>query len=1091
MNEAASTGWAAALVGLPWWLVLPGAAFAAWAILRLARAELGLLAERARRGLAWLRGAVVVVVLLLLLEPTLTRTSTQRDLPAVAVLIDRSASMAVNDAQMPLSRRLDDAVALGFVDGGVRSDGPRRARHELLAFAADLARLGAGLATAQEASAHGAVAADPDALLPLAALHAAAAQDAARALAAGTVKAPEVAAFFVAERDLLTRYQALLRREGGEHVAGVAAALAGLGTQARTLLPRLDADQAAADQALLADAAVGPAARAGLERLGKLSRFERARLLTRSRLLPLLAGASEVDVFAIDEGGLTRMPDLAGTVTPPAGTTDFAAPFSTLARKWADQQHVGGVVLLSDGRQTAGGDPLPAVRALAARGARLAGVAVGDVGTPRDAVVADLQAPAEVFRGETVRLDVRFRITGYPDRDWALVLSRDGAVVDRRTVRGTGQWQTERFEQADAEAGVHAYQARLERIGAPSGRIAGGGGLLREVWAGIKGYEVHDFTASAAYGGKPDRVEVVPGGEVIDNATDYGARLRGYLIAPDSGTYSLWLSGDDKAELWLAPGAEPRDLTKVAEVTDWVDRGVWDKYRAQRSREIPFEKGQAYYFEVLHKQSAGAGHVAIGWTRPDGQLERPLPAARLAPFSRDANGQPTVPDDEAEASLANNQADCSVAVNDDPLKVLVVDASPRWESRFLVDMFERDKRVEVERRYRTMRTAGAPGELLPRTQEALDAYDLVVIGDLAPGELTVDDQQRLERFVARRGGFVVAIAGPRGMPAGYGLGGLANLLPVRIIAQSLADGAPTAVTLGRDGRESPIVAVLDDVALNQQLWPALPPLQWLARNVAAKEGAEVLLEARGDQHIPVVATSRYGAGRTLWVGSPETWRWRDRLGDRVHQTFWLQAIRWGLGIRLRGKDPRLQAALDRTLIAPHEGAELRVRARHRDGTPASGSPRATLQRLDEQGRPDPASARELELSPVKDADGLWHLPITELGEGHWRIAVTSGDPDLAGLVENRDLVVRAHQTQEGLELGADLANLSRLAVTGGFRADTLDQAEDLVRDLAAHLEPHETVHRATHTLWDNYAALLIVLGLLATEWVWRKRVGLP
>ncbi len=259
----------------------------------------------------------------------------------------------------------------------------------------------------------------------------------------------------------------------------------------------------------------------------------------------------------------------------------------------------------------------------------------------------------------------------------------------------------------------------------------------------------------------------------------------------------------------------------------------------------------------------------------------------------------------------------------------------------------------------------------------------------------------------------------------------------------------------------------------------------------AKPGAEVLLATQDERATPVVATMRYGAGRVLWVGTTDTWRWRDRLGDRVHRAFWLQAVRWGLGMRLRGKDDRLQAALDRALIAPRERAELRVRARHKDGTAATGPVHAQVVRLDNENKEIDGSAQRIDLSAVGDADALWHAAIEGLAEGHWRVTVRCDDADLAEQTEVRDLVVRDRQSLEGIELGSDPVNLGRLAAAGGFRADSLDQAVPLIQDLAERLVPKATPRRTTHSLWDNYLALIMVLGLLSFEWVWRKRVGLP
>jgi hypothetical protein len=308
-----------------------------------------------------------------------------------------------------------------------------------------------------------------------------------------------------------------------------------------------------------------------------------------------------------------------------------------------------------------------------------------------------------------------------------------------------------------------------------------------------------------------------------------------------------------------------------------------------------------------------------------------------------------------------------------------------------------------------------------------------------------------------------------------------------------------------EGSDSPVTSVLDDPVLNRKLWPALPELGWVARDVAAKTGATVLLETNEDSPAPVVACARYGAGRVFYIGTDESWRWRDRLGERVHQTFWLQAVRWGLGLRLRGSDPRLQVSVDRTLMTPDDSAEVRARATLADGTPVADPVRMRLERLDSVGEPV-GSPREFELSPVRGSASLRSRSVGGLTEGDWRITVTVDRPDFSGLAEVRELTVRKSQGREGLELGADLASLRRIAgasrpragithstgrASGGGRAGSFADCEIVARELARGLSPRRTYTVTSHSLWDNYWALVAVVVLLLGEWVWRKRFGLP
>ena len=702
----------------------------------------------------------------------------------------------------------------------------------------------------------------------------------------------------------------------------------GLIPAAQRIIFTNETEQAEADILLVAGAGPDSAVARGLRQLGERSRFDRAVAIARQVIEPRLRSRARVKVFGFDTSLVPLDLD-----QPPASrhgqATDFAAPLANLARDWS-QENIGAVFLVTDGRQTAGRSPVPVVRALRARGALTSAVMVGDPAPPPDAMVADLGGSSEVFVEESIYLDARFRVVGDSGRSWDLVLDQQGQEIQRKGVRPTGAWQTERFETPAREPGIALFQVRLE-------------------------------------------------------------------------------------------------------------------------------------------------------PRPAGVPNAPRPEA-AAP--RDTN-------DWEEASLANNRAEFTVNVNQDPIRVFLADATPRWESRYLSAMFERDRRVRLTRRYHSILASQPEEPFLPRTQGAWDQYDLVVLGDLDPTELRPEQQQHVADFVARRGGFLVCLAGARGLPRSFSLSPLLNALPVKVANQAARDSSPVTVELTEAGRDHPITQVLADPSFNQRLWPALPPLQWIAGSVVAKPGGLVLLEAQNPVRTPIVALQRYGAGRVLWMGTSESWRWRDRLGDRIHQTFWLQAMRWGLAARLRGRDPRLQVGLDRYVFAPGETAEIRARSSLANGERTGQPPRLRLEPIDARGAVIAESVRVSDFTLVPDSLDIWHHPVTGLAEGRWRLTVTSPHPELQSLAETRELSVRVPSGPEGLELSADGAALARLAAAGGHAAGGLEHADGLASDLAKRLQPRARDRLRTLSLWDNYVALLLVVGCLSAEWIWRKRRGLP
>lgn len=972
-------GWQFKCTGWPWWVVLPLAVLGVWSLLRLQRRELAGTTPTMRQRLLLLRGAALGLLILFFLEPTLSRNARERILPAVAVLVDESGSMAVKDEMMPESARIAEAVGLG--------------------------------------------------LLP---------------------------------------------------PAGVS----GAGSTSTNSPP-------ARDRSSVTNA---------LKALDGLTRYERALRLAREKILPALKDKARIEVYGVDAHlQPLELTNRVGML--PNRTTDFEAALGEFTRV-NGQDYLGGVLLLSDGRQSTGLDPSPMIRGLRARGASFSGVLVGDPGEPQDAVVAEFSGPSEVFMGESTPLTARYRITGSGDMDWDLVVTENGRETARRAVHETHGWEYESFVFSATNIGVNIYRARLEpaRDPAVNRLIEVTGSASLQIWQGPKGSRVADFFGTPAADKPPASSGSLSLLKYSGRGENYAARVRGFLIPPQSGDYTFWIASDDGSELWLSPTAEPEKKTRVAYITDFVPQGHWSDRPTQRSAPITLQTSHPYYFEILHKQGGGEDHLEVGWTLPDGRLERPIRAERLTRYDdqsirklneRKETMARALTNNWKEASLANNAADTSVTVNEDSMKVLLVDSTPRWESRYLASLFERDRRVNLTRRYHSIIAEEPRAVLLPKTQSEWDAFDMVCLGDLDPHELPPEQQKMLVNFVARRGGFLVCLAGPRGLPQSFSLGPLSELLPIRVGAPPNRNQEPVHVALTHQGSDHPITQVLDDPLNNEKLWPLLPPLEWIADGVIAKPAATVLLTSRTPAKTPIVAFQRYGAGRVFWIGTEETWRWRDRLGDRIHQTFWLQAMRWGLAGRLRGKDPRLQAGLDRSLLNLGESAELKARLNNGEGAKPSGPPLLKLEQLDERGQILTNLSDQLTWSATAETPGLWRAAIENLPEGRWRATIGHSDPAFSQLLETREFLVRGQSTAEGLNLGGDLAALTRLANAGGGKAGTMDQTDTILQDLVAKLKPRWQDHRETIRLWNSYYTMLLVIGLLCAEWVLRKRRGLP
>ena len=126
-----------------------------------------------------------------------------------------------------------------------------------------------------------------------------------------------------------------------------------------------------------------------------------------------------------------------------------------------------------------------------------------------------------------------------------------------------------------------------------------------------------------------------------DWADNYGTRLRGYITAPVTGSYTFWIASDDNSELWLSTNDNPVNKVKIAFNADWTASREWNKLPSQKSAPIPLIAGQRYYVEALQKEGGGGDNLAVGWARPGQATSAPsevIPGSVLSPFRVPSGG---------------------------------------------------------------------------------------------------------------------------------------------------------------------------------------------------------------------------------------------------------------------------------------------------------------------------------------------------------------------------------------------------------------------------------------------------------------------
>ena len=309
------------------------------------------------------------------------------------------------------------------------------------------------------------------------------------------------------------------------------------------------------------------------------------------------------------------------------------------------------------------------------------------------------------------------------------------------------------------------------------------------------------------------------------------------------------------------------------------------------------------------------------------------------------------------------------------------------------------------------------------------------------------------------------------MPTGFPLGVLADLLPVRP-ARNAPDGRATLVVTDA-GLTHPLLRLIGDSDTDRRLWTALPAPGRLIGGMAAHPAATVLVEAvtAPGNGIPAVAIRETGLGRVLWLGTPETWRWRSIAEGRAHLAFWQGALAWGTARLPRGDDNRLRMSLTPDRCSSDEAAEVLALATE-DGTPSTDV-------TDDDGSTIPCVLQQV-------GAHRWRTVLTGLDEGLHRITVTH-----RGLREQRDLLIRPRAWRELADTAADPLALATLAADCGGQATDAAGLITTLAELKKQLKPESNATTTTWTATGNPWLGVVLLSLLTLEWILRKRRGLP
>jgi len=463
-----------------------------------------------------------------------------------------------------------------------------------------------------------------------------------------------------------------------------------------------------------------------------------------------------------------------------------------------------------------------------------------------------------------------------------------------------------------------------------------------------------------------------------------------------------------------------------------------------------------------------------------------------------------IPADESEPVVENNARSVLVSPAGRKRRLLVIEGAPGFEHSFMTRAWAADTGLEVDSVTRkgknaegqdtflVQAAAGRAATLtvgLPPRREQLYAYDGIVIANVEADFLTRTQLAMLSDFVGERGGGLLVLGG-RSF-AQHGLSGtpLEEVLPVELsdrrggaVRAALTGDTPAhnKLTLTGDGETHPIMRIGSSVGETRKIWSSLPALAASAPLGAPRPGATVLAvtTAPGGGVYPVVAVQRYGQGRSMIFAGEASWRWKMLVAssNRSYEFFWRQAARW---LTATAPDPVAITVPD----APEPGDAISIDVDARDAAYAP-VPDATVElTLTAPG----GDAAPIKLRHADAASGRFTAAVRPERAGLYRLhadarrgSSTLGSADHWMYVGGSDREFADPRLNEGF--------LRRITRTSGGRYVRASEAARVASLLQATQPMAETPeHR---DLWHEPWAFALIVLLLSTEWILRRRWGL-
>lgn len=458
----------------------------------------------------------------------------------------------------------------------------------------------------------------------------------------------------------------------------------------------------------------------------------------------------------------------------------------------------------------------------------------------------------------------------------------------------------------------------------------------------------------------------------------------------------------------------------------------------------------------------------------------------------------SIPTLSGELITENNQKSFFTDVIINKIRVLHVGGRPSWDVKFLRKALKRNPNIDLVSFFilrdpsdlvfasdRELSLIPFPVNEIFSTE--LDTFDIVIFQDFhfQPYGIFGFHLKNLKNHVSRDGGAFLMIGGSNSFNSGnYGRTSVSDILPVELdyTPRTLSETISTQTfhpELTDIGKSHPIMRIIPNKDENERQWSTIPELEGLNIVQGLNQSATALLStADGD---PVLAVENIDNGKVAAFMSDSSWKWNfTQSGESNlsshYEKFWNRLFLWFVN------DPELKDVkinTDKPIYNPGDNAKIEIstlapESINKNSLPIITTPNGEKHEIELEGISLNRYSGEFKVQE----NGIYKVYIVPEGESEkYKDLNRSETIFIVGPPE--DEVKGPTANQDIMEL---------IAQKSGGEYITIDESPQKLKMDAS--KKKTIAGYKTNKLWDNPFIFLLLIGMLSSEWLLRRRWGL-